>query len=231
MQNVSATEMSMPSISIDIQDKDRLQRGAKLFMNYCSGCHSLRYMRYNRMAEDLGLIDFSGQMNENLLNNLIFTKAAIYDPIQIAMPMDDAQQWFGVIPPDLSLSAREKGANWLYHYLKSFYNDASRPFGVNNLLVPNVAMPNILESLMGQQILVKDSETHRDSLLLVKQGEMLPIDFDSSLRDLVTFLVYVSEPARLIRYRIGVFVVLFLIFFFIVVYCLNQIYWRQLKNK
>ncbi len=230
VQNCFAAEIAMQPVSVSIQDKVRLQRGAKLFMNYCSGCHSLRYMRYNRIAEDLGLVDFSGQVDENLLRNLIFTKVTPYEPVQIAMPLDDAKQWFGIIPPDLSLIAREKGADWLYHYLKSFYNDNSRPFGVNNLLVPNVAMPNILEPLMGQQALVVDNESHRESLLLVKHGEMLPIDFDSSLRDLVTFLVYVGEPVQLTRRKLGIFVVLFLSLLFIVVYFLNKIYWRHLKD-
>jgi ubiquinol-cytochrome c reductase cytochrome c1 subunit len=226
--NSSAIEMNKQSIAINVHDKARLQRGATLFMNYCSGCHSLKYMRYNRMAEDLGFTDFAGKVNENLLNNLIFTRAALYDPIQIAMPLDDAKQWFGIIPPDLSLSAREKGAIWLYHYLKSFYNDNAQPFGVNNLLVPNVAMPNSLEPLMGQQVRVLDNETHRDSLVLIKQGQMSPMDFENCLSDLVTFLVYVSEPAQLIRYQLGIFVIIFLGVLFIAVYVLKRIYWRRL---
>lgn len=230
LQRCFATDLAIQPVSINIQDKPSLQRGAKLFMNYCAGCHSLRYMSYNRMAEDLGLVDSVGQVNQNLLSNLIFTKATLYDPIQTAMPSDDARQWFGVIPPDLSLISREKGADWLYHYLKSFYNDDSRPFGVNNLLVPNASMPNILEPLMGQQVLVIDNKTHRESLLLVRQGEISPIDFDSSLRDLITFLVYVGEPVQLIRYRLGIFVVLFVIVLFIVAYCLNKIYWRRVRD-
>jgi ubiquinol-cytochrome c reductase cytochrome c1 subunit len=224
-----ATEVVMQSIPIDITNKERLQRGAKLFMNYCSGCHSLKYMRYNRMAEDLGLTDFAGRINKNLLNNLIFTRATVYDPIQIAMPPEDARQWFGIVPPDLSLSARERGAHWLYLYLKNFYNDDSRPFGVNNLLIPNVAMPNALESLMGQQILVINNESHSDSLLLIKKGEMLPVDFDNALHDLVTFLVYVGEPAKLIRYRLGIFAILFLSILLIAAYCLKKTYWRRLN--
>ena len=218
-----ATEVAMQSISVDITNKERLQRGAKLFMNYCSGCHSLKYMRYNRMAEDLGLTDFAGQINKNLLNNLIFTQATVYDPIQIAMLPEDARQWFGIVPPDLSLSARERGAHWLYLYLKNFYNDDSRPFGVNNLLIPNVAMPNVLEPLMGQQILVMNNESNSDSLLLIKKGEMLPVDFDNALQDLVTFLVYVGEPAKLIRHRLGIFVILFLSILLIAAYCLKKL--------
>lgn len=224
-----ANEIEMQSISIDINDKKRLQRGAKLFMNYCSGCHSLKYMRYNRMAEDLGLTYADGTIDKNLLNNLIFTQATFNDTIRIAMPPEDAKRWFGIVPPDLSLSARERGAAWLYHYLKNFYSDKSRPFGVNNQMVPNVAMPNILEPLMGEMILVSDNQTHLSSLLLVQQGEMTPIQFDNSLQDLVTFLVYVGEPVKLVRYKIGLFVIIFLCILLIVVYFLKRIYWRRLE--
>ncbi|HAU0997136.1 TPA: cytochrome c1, partial [Legionella pneumophila] len=202
MSNAAFTEnLTMDYVPVDINDKESLQRGAKMFMNYCSGCHSLKYMRYNRMAQDLGLTTFDGQIAEDLLkNNLIFTQANIYDPIQIAMSPEDAKQWFGMVPPDLSLSARDRGPVWIYNYLKSFYSDPSRPFGANNLLMPDVAMPNVLEPLIGKVILVKDKNSHANSLLVVKRGEMFEGQFDSALRDLVNFLVYVGEPAKLIRY-------------------------------
>ena len=138
VQTLGASESAIPlkSVIIDIKDKESLQRGAQLFMNYCSGCHSLKYMRYNRMAEDLGLTTFDGQVDEDLLkNNLIFTQAVIYDPIQIAMLPEDAKQWFGMVPPDLSLSARDRGPQWLFNYLQGFYSDDSRPFGVNNIMI------------------------------------------------------------------------------------------------
>ena len=227
---VLATEIVLKPVTIDIKDKSRLQRGAKLYMNYCSGCHSLKYMRYNRMAEDLNLTGMDGEIERNLINNLIFTQATPYEPIVIAMPPEDAKQWFGVVPPDLSLSARERGEVWLYNYLKSFYNDNSRPFGVNNLLVPNVAMPNVLEPLIGQMILVADNKSHLSSLLLVKQGQMPPIQVDGALEDLVTFLVYVGEPNKLIRYRVGIVVIIFLGILFVAAYLLNRAYWRHLKH-
>ncbi len=119
--------------------KASLQRGAKLFMNYCSGCHSLKYMHYNQMAQGLGLVTFDGRVDDDLLkNNLIFTQALVNAPIEIALSPEDAKQWFGVVPPDLSLVVRERGARWLHLYLSSFYNDKSRPFGVNNRLVHDV---------------------------------------------------------------------------------------------
>ena len=155
----ATTPVKLASIDVDVQIQSRIQRGAKLFMNYCSGCHSLRYMRYNRMAEDLGLTTFDGELDQDLLvSNLIFTSATIYDPIQISMPPVDAQQWFGITPPDLSLSARERGPEWIYTYLKSFYADDSRPFGTNNLLVPDVAMPNILAPLAGKVIAIREGD-------------------------------------------------------------------------
>ena len=123
---VFAQDMPMKPISINLKDKAVLQRGARLYMNYCSGCHSLKFMRYNLMANDIGLTTFDGQLDEALLkNNLIFSKATLYDPIEIALLPEDAKQWFGVVPPDLSLMTREKGAEWLYTYLSNFYRDDS----------------------------------------------------------------------------------------------------------
>ncbi|HHT0592555.1 TPA: cytochrome c1 [Legionella anisa] len=195
------------SAEINLQDKASLQRGARLFMNYCSGCHSLNYLRYNNMAKVLGITGFGGRINEDLLkNNLIFTQATVHDPIRIALPPEDAKQWFGIVPPDLSLVAREKGTEWLYSYLNGFYRDDSRPFGTNNRLVPDVAMPNILETL--------NHELSRDQ-------------FHDELRDLVTFLAYVGEPIQSIRYRIGFYVVSFLLVLFLVVLGLKRVYWRK----
>ncbi|HHF0524567.1 TPA: cytochrome c1 [Legionella anisa] len=195
------------SAEINVQDKASLQRGARLFMNYCSGCHSLNYLRYNNMAKGLGITGFDGRINEDLLkNNLIFTQATVNDPIRIALPPEDAKQWFGIVPPDLSLVAREKGTEWLYSYLNGFYRDDSRPFGTNNRLVPDVAMPNILETL---------------------NHELSGDQFHNELHDLVTFLAYVGEPMQSIRYRIGFYVVSFLLVLFLVVLGLKRVYWRK----
>jgi ubiquinol-cytochrome c reductase cytochrome c1 subunit len=232
--SLSAENIELVPISPNIEDSASLQRGAKLFMNYCSGCHSLRYVRYNRMAKDLGLTTFSGETDSDLLkNNLIFTSAKIQDPIINSMPPADARQWFGRVPPDLSLSARERGSAWIYTYLKSFYVDKKRPFGSNNLLVPDVGMPNVLAPLIGRVILKPDKPTSKDKpsthLLLVKPGEMNQGEFDNALCDLVTFLVYVSEPAQMIRYQIGWAVLLFLCVFLIVAYQLKRSYWRNIN--
>jgi ubiquinol-cytochrome c reductase cytochrome c1 subunit len=211
--------------SINVGDKPSLQRGAKFYINYCSGCHSLNYMHYHRMAEGLGLMR-DGQVDVNLLkDNLIFTQASIDDPIRAAMLPEDAKQWFGVVPPDLSLISKEKGPQWLYAYLKSFYIDKSRPFGTNNLLKPGVVMPNILEPLRGELVLKKNNK--EPYLSLLKEGELTQAQFDGVLQDLVTFLTYVSEPTQTIRHIIGVFVMVFLGIFLIVVIGLKSIYWKN----
>lgn len=230
MQSAMANGVPLESISVNIKDKPRLQRGARMFMNYCSGCHSLKYLRYNRMAEDLGITNFDGQIDQDLLkNNLIFTHSTPFDPINVALPPEDAKQWFGKVPPDLSLVARSRGPAWIYTYLKSFYQDKSRPFGTNNILIPNVAMPNILEPLMGNSILVENKESHASYLLLVEPGDMQESQFDDALKDIVTFLTYVGEPAQLVRYKLGVFVIGFLLILLVVSYNLKKVYWRRLK--
>lgn len=228
----AASEISikMEPVAIDLHDKARLQRGAKMYMNYCSGCHSLKFMRYNRMAEDLGLTTFDGQVLQDLLyNNLIFTSAKIHDPIEIAMPKEDSRQWFGIVPPDLSLTAREKGSRWIYNYLKSFYRDESRPFGANNLLIPGVAMPNVLASLEGDVVLRKNTQSDAQDLILLREGEMNQHQFDSTLQDIVNFLTYVSEPVALKRYRMGVWVLGYLAIFAFIAWLLKKSYWKRLK--
>ncbi len=229
--HATVINLELLPIQIDLHDKAKLQRGARLFMNYCSGCHSLRYMRYNRMAKDLGLTTFDGEIDNNLLiNNLIFTTAKVHDPIQISMPESDGRQWFGRMPPDLSLSAREHGENWLYTYLKSFYADSNRPFGANNLLVPDVAMPNVLAPLVGKVIAKHERGTVTPAeLVVVEAGEMTEQQFDSALQDVVTFLVYVGEPVKLIRYQMGLMVLLFFGVMIILSYQLKKLYWRGIN--
>ena len=155
-------ERALMQVDMDTGNKPRLQNGAKVFMNYCSGCHALGYLRYNRMAQDLGLTTGNGQVDQDLLiNNLVFTQAPIYAPIEIAMPTVSARQWFGAVPPDLSLIARQHSAEWLYTYLLSFYEDRTRPFGSNNALVPNVAMPNVFAPLTGRVLAMHEKKNRR----------------------------------------------------------------------
>ncbi|KTD25534.1 cytochrome c1 [Legionella maceachernii] len=225
---MTQSAVALLPVKIDVHDQTKLQRGAKIFMNYCSGCHSLQYLRYSRMGKDLGLVTFNGQLDTRLLiNNLVFTHAKVQDPIQVSMPVADARQWFGLVPPDLSLTARERGAAWIYTYLKSFYADSARPFGTNNLLVLDTAMPNILAPLEGEVIARTESSWQIPRLVLKQKGEMSPQQFDEMLEDLVTFLVYVAEPAKLVRYSIGIKVIIFLLIFLVVAYLLKRSYWKK----
>ncbi len=214
---------------IDLHNKASLQKGAKLFVNYCMGCHSLEYQRYNRMARDIGLTD------EQVKDNLIFTGAKVGETMKNAMPKADAKRWFGVTPPDLSVIARARGVDYLYTYLLTFYQDSTRPFGVNNAAFPNAGMPHVLWELQGMQKPV--FETHKDhdgnetkvikEFELVQPGSMSPPEYREAVTDLVNFLAYVGEPIQLERQRIGIWVILFLGLAFVVFYLLKKEFWKD----
>ncbi len=208
----------------NLRDTASLQRGAMLFMNYCSGCHSLKYLRYSRMAEDLGLTE------EEVMANLNFTGAKFGEPIVAAMRPEDGTAWFGKAPPDLSLEVSAKGADWVYSYLHSFYIDPSRPVGWNNTVFPNASMPNVLAPLQGIQKLVEttadDGSTTHD-LKLVQAGKLTPAQFDRAVRDLTSFLQYAAEPAALKRTGMGVWVIFYLAFFTFVAYLLKREFWKD----
>ena len=203
--------------NVDIANTVSLQNGARLFINYCVSCHSAEYMRYNRMAEDLGLsIDMVEQ-------NLMFASDKVGDTMTIAMKQDEAEQWFGVRPPDLSVIARAKGVNYLYSFLNGFYIDSSRPTGVNNVYYPNTAMPHVLWELQGLQD--KSGDAHQ---LSPEGGEMTSIQYQQATRDLVAFLDYVGEPAKLVRYKIGFWVIAFLLVLFLVACMVKKEYWKDI---
>ena len=210
----------------DISDRASLQRGAKLYMNYCSGCHSLKYLRYSRMAEDLGLTE------EEVMTHLNFTGAGFGDHIVSTMPADKASEWFGQVPPDLTLITRVRGSDWVYTYLKSFYLDETRPLGWNNTLFPNASMPNPLWKQQGLQHAVfgepdESGEAPVERLEISTPGTQSPAEFDQTVRDLTTFLEYAGEPAALKRQGIGVWVVLFLAFLTLLAWLLKNEYWRD----
>jgi ubiquinol-cytochrome c reductase cytochrome c1 subunit len=202
--------------NVDVANTVSLQNGARLFVNYCVSCHSAEYMRYNRMAEDL---DLSFDVVEK---NLMFASDKIGDTMTIAMKPDEAEQWFGVRPPDLSVIARSKGVNYLYSFLNGFYLDSSRPTGVNNVYYPNTAMPHVLWELQGFK--EKHDGTHQVS----SGGEMTTIQYEQATRDLVAFLDYVGEPAKLVRYRIGFWVIAFLLVLFVVTCMVKKEYWKDI---
>ena len=203
-----------------------VQSGAKLFFNYCSGCHSLKYVSYSQLAEDLHL------SRDDVLKSFAFTGAKIGDQVLANMPADSAKNWFGNTPPDLSLEARAKGPDWIYTYLKSFYLDPSRPTGWNNTLFPNVAMPNVLWELQGSQRAVMSrakpgEEARVEKLEQASPGKLTSAQFDAAAADLTAFLEYAGEPAKVKRESMGVWVVLFLAFFTFLAYLLKHEYWKD----
>jgi ubiquinol-cytochrome c reductase cytochrome c1 subunit len=212
----------------DIRNTESLRRGARNFMNYCSGCHSLKYLRYNRLAADLGIPE------SDLAGNLMFTSDKPFEPVNSAMPKD-AESWFGKQPPDLSLMARARGEDYIYSFLKGFYVDKTRPWGVNNLYLPSAAMPHVLASLQGlQKPVFKNEPDDRGSARMVlvgvdtmTPGALKPEEYDQFVRDIANFLDYAGEPVKEKRQSIGVFVTLFLLVFFVFAYLLKKEYWKD----
>lgn len=215
-------ELVQPKSGASIRDPASLQRGAQLFFNYCVGCHSLKYMRYSRIGEDLGLTE------KEVMSNLNFTGAKWGEPVISHMPEASAKAWFGKAPPDLSLEARAKSPDWIYAYLNSFYLDPDRPVGWNNTVFPNASMPNPLWELQGVQVGVKGAgDDAVEKLSLRAPGKMTPEQFHQATRDLASFLQYVGEPAALQRERYGIWVLLFLGLFTVLAYLLKTEYWKD----
>jgi ubiquinol-cytochrome c reductase cytochrome c1 subunit len=214
--------------NIDPDNQQSLQRGARLFVNYCLSCHSAGLMRYERMGQDLGI-------DEKLVSeNLMFTGGRVGDLMTVATNPDDAKEWFGTVPPDLSVIARARGVDWLYTYLRSFYLDPSRVTGVNNLVFPDVGMPDVLWELQGWQVPVITTEKDADgtehkviNLKLETPGLLSPQEFDRAVRDLVNFLDYMAEPGKHDRQALGVKVILFLLVFLVVAYLMKKEFWKD----
>ena len=223
-----AAEEGVPlqAAHVNLHDIASVQRGARLYFNYCAGCHSLEYMRYARIARDLHLSE------AQVMDNLDFNGAKFDDPALSSMPAADAARWFGKAPPDLSLEVRARGADWVYTYLKSFYLDPSRPSGWNNTLFPNVSMPDPLWSLQGVQTAqyapaVPGHDPQVERLLISQPGLQSPQQYDRSVRDLTAFLTYVSEPNVYHRERLGLWVILFLVVFTLLALYLKHEYWKD----
>jgi ubiquinol-cytochrome c reductase cytochrome c1 subunit len=204
-------------------DRASLQRGARNFMNYCAGCHSLKYVRYQRVGEDLGI---SGDV---MKANLVPPGAKITDYIMTAMPAGLANASFGIVPPDLSLITRSKGSDYVYRFLKTFYLDPKAATGTNNLALPGTAMPHVLSDLQGLQQAVFDKEGHFEKFDEGAAGQLTPAAYDAFVRDTVNFLEYAGEPAKLSRSTTGVWVVLFLLLFTGIAWLLKQEYWKDVK--
>lgn len=225
----------------DINSTASLQRGARNFVNYCLGCHSLQYMRYHRVAQDLGMGE------EQLEANLMFTGERPFDPIVSSMPAADAEKWFGRAPPDLSLIARARGPDYVYQFLKTFYLDESRAAttGVNNLALEGASMPHVLADLQGLQKAVffvqkgescgkPDPQSEStvkcfEKFEVAAAGRLSPDEYDEFVRDTVNFLDYVGEPVRPLRERLGIWVVAFLLVFTGFAWALKLEVWKDVR--
>lgn len=197
----SGDDENLDSVYINLDDRESLQKGAKTFANYCLSCHSIKFMRYNQMADDLGISD------EVLRTNFLQPSQKPGEQMDVNMSEEDAKRWFGTVPPDLSLTARSRSPEWIYTYLRSFHADENSVTGWNNDLFEDVAMPNVLYKL---------------------QRDQSPEEFNETVRDLVNFFVYVAEPVKLIRYSIGIWVLIFMGVFTVIAYYLKREFWKDI---
>lgn len=210
----------------NIANTASLQRGAKYFVNYCLGCHSAKYVRYNRLGQDLQLSD------QQLIENLMFTGERPFDTMANAMKPEDSVRWFGITPPDLSLIARSRGTDYIYTFLRSFYADPSSPTGVDNIVLPGTAMPHVLWQLQGTQGAVFEEHEgvaafeHFETLA---PGELGVAEFDNVVRDIVNFLDYIGEPIKRQRQQLGIRVIGFLLVFLLIAYMLKKEIWKDVK--
>ena len=219
-------EAALDAADTNIANMASLQRGAKYFVNYCLGCHSAQYVRYNRLAEDLQLSE------QQLTDNLMFTGEQVFDTMANAMKPEDAARWFTIAPPDLSLIARSRGTDYIYTFLRSFYAAPDRPTGVNNIVLPNTSMPHVLWKLQGVQHAV--FEEHEgvqefEDFELVRPGELSKSDYDSVVRDIVNFLDYIAEPIKRERQQLGTRVIGFLLVFLLIAFMLKKEIWKDVK--
>jgi ubiquinol-cytochrome c reductase cytochrome c1 subunit len=222
MAIASGAGVHLDKAPVDLKDKVSLQRGAKFFTSNCLACHGAAYMRYNRL-KDIGMTDEDIKL-------LLPEGSKPGSTMQAAMDSNSAKLAFGTAPPDLSVIARSRGQDWLYTFLRSFYADSKSPNGSNNAVFPNVGMPNILAGLQGGQELRVEIHDGRETkkLVLVAPGTMAAAEFDATIGDLTNYLVYMGEPAKLVRYRLGYIVLGFLAILFVLVYALKKEYWKDI---
>ncbi len=221
---------------VDLSDKASMQRGLKYVANYCLGCHSMAYSRYNRVGLDLGISD------ELMQTHIISTRDKAGEPSKVgslmkaSMSKGYAKEAFGTVPPDLSLTARSRGSDWVYSYLRGFYLDDSRPFGVNNTVFPDVGMPHVLWRMQGLQAKKASSEGHDGEedhgkiALEAGRGTMSAEEYDQVVLDIVNFMTYVSEPIKMKRQQMGLWVMLLLFAFTFFAYLLKKEYWKDVEH-
>lgn len=214
----AGSSVALDHVEIDITDQASLQRGAQTFINYCLSCHSASFMRYNRMAKDIGLTD------EQVKDSLMFASDKVGDTMTIAMRPDDAKKWFGVTPPDLSVISRSRGTDWLYTYLRTFYLDGNKPMGTNNVAFKDVGMPHVLWEQQGYMAMDESSHT----LTLDSEGKLSKTEYDQMVGDLVNFLAYLGEPSKLQRMELAKWVFLYLIILLLIAYPMKKAFWKDI---
>lgn len=224
---VASEGVHLDKAPINGANQASLQRGAKTFVNYCLNCHSASYMRFNRL-HDIGLTD------EQIKANLLFNAEKVGETMKVAMDKNEAKKWFGATPPDLTVIARSRGADWLYTYLRGFYRDETRPTGWNNVAFDKVGMPHVLWQLQGEQHLkvTEATDAHGNKveahqLVLTKPGKLSSAEYDMMVADLVNYLVFMGEPAKAQRLQLGLIVLLFLGVFFLVARALKKEFWKD----
>lgn len=229
--NAAGSSFPLDDPNIDLTDKASLQRGAQTFMNYCLGCHTQQYQRYQRTFEDLGIPLDLGQQY------LQFTGDKVSSYITNNMPTSLAAEWFGAPPPDLTLVARVRGPEWIYNYLRTFYVEDGKMFGVNNKVFPNAGMPHVLQGLQGTQraqyeMVEVDGETIKQFVGFTNDGDgqLSATEYDNLVRDLTAYLEYTGEPSKLESHKIGRFVLAFIAVFFVLAFLLKKEYWRDIKH-
>ncbi len=217
----SSGSVALDHAPVNLHDKLSLQRGAQIFVNHCLNCHSASAMRYSKLA-DLGLNE--GQIRDNLM----FASDKVGDPMTATLDPKEGKAWFGVMPPDLSLVSRSRGADWLYTYLRGFYRDPAAKSGWNNTVFPNVGMPHVLWEYQGSQVL-QHADKGAAKLVLGEPGKLPAAEYDKYVGDLVNYLVYMGEPARAKRVQIGIVVMFFLAVFFVITVLLKKEYWKDVR--
>ncbi len=232
----ASSNITLNKATINLENYKSLQKGAKIFLENCQGCHGLKYMRYSDLAIGIKLQDQSAQSLDQIIKEKFMHSVQGLNEnssISSSINKENAAKWFGKLPPDLSLIARYRGTNWLFTYMKSFYKDDSRPFGVNNLVFPDVGMPHVLLKYQGIQTLKKNVNHHEKNieniLELTENGELSKDEYDSLVTDLVTFLSYVGEPIQVERQNIGTFVLIFSIVLVIILFLLKKEFWKDIK--
>jgi ubiquinol-cytochrome c reductase cytochrome c1 subunit len=219
-------EAALDAANNNVANTASLQRGAKYFVNYCLGCHSAKYVRYNRLGQDLQLSD------QQLIDNLMFTGERPFDTMANAMKPEDSARWFGITPPDLSLIARSRGTDYLYTFLRSFYADPSSPTGADNIVLPGTAMPHVLWQLQGTQRAVFEEHEGVEAFEhfeMQSPGELGVAEFDNVVRDIVNFLDYIGEPIKRERQQLGIRVIGFLLVFLLIAYMLKKEIWKDVR--